>query len=258
MACAVGGCAGCTVKVMTPDGPAMKRVCVDGPVFDSTRGLRLRAGGVSGRGHYFAALHHHADLAHRVDVHGRIALHRHQVGQQTRADRATLSSMWKARALTEVAAASTSSAGMPYSCMSSSSRALSPCANTPTSPPAQMMTLAARAAAKPCVPAPGLAAAAACRPSPVARDRIAGRERRAQHDAACRAWRGRSRACRHSRARWCRRRPRWRGACLRPCWRAPRPCARHHARPRSPRAVRPRRMSGGSPRPAASDSRRTA
>ena len=35
MACAVGGCAGCTVKVQTPDGPAMKRVCVDGPVFDS-------------------------------------------------------------------------------------------------------------------------------------------------------------------------------------------------------------------------------
>jgi dihydroorotate dehydrogenase electron transfer subunit len=35
MACAVGGCAGCTVKVNTPEGPAMKRVCVDGPVFDS-------------------------------------------------------------------------------------------------------------------------------------------------------------------------------------------------------------------------------
>jgi dihydroorotate dehydrogenase electron transfer subunit len=35
MACAVGGCAGCTVKVQTPDGPAMKRVCVDGPVFDA-------------------------------------------------------------------------------------------------------------------------------------------------------------------------------------------------------------------------------
>jgi dihydroorotate dehydrogenase electron transfer subunit len=35
MACAVGGCAGCTVKVMTPDGAAMKRVCVDGPVFDA-------------------------------------------------------------------------------------------------------------------------------------------------------------------------------------------------------------------------------
>jgi len=34
MACAVGGCAGCTVKVKTPSGPAMKRVCVDGPVFD--------------------------------------------------------------------------------------------------------------------------------------------------------------------------------------------------------------------------------
>jgi dihydroorotate dehydrogenase electron transfer subunit len=35
MACAVGGCAGCAVKVMTPNGPAMKRVCVDGPVFDA-------------------------------------------------------------------------------------------------------------------------------------------------------------------------------------------------------------------------------
>jgi dihydroorotate dehydrogenase electron transfer subunit len=35
MACAVGGCAGCTVLVQTEDGPAMKRVCVDGPVFDA-------------------------------------------------------------------------------------------------------------------------------------------------------------------------------------------------------------------------------
>lgn len=34
MACGVGGCAGCTVEVQTPDGPAMKRVCVDGPVFN--------------------------------------------------------------------------------------------------------------------------------------------------------------------------------------------------------------------------------
>ena len=33
MACAVGGCAGCTVAVRTPAGVAMKRVCVDGPVF---------------------------------------------------------------------------------------------------------------------------------------------------------------------------------------------------------------------------------
>ena len=33
MACAVGGCAGCTVAVRTADGVAMKRVCVDGPVF---------------------------------------------------------------------------------------------------------------------------------------------------------------------------------------------------------------------------------
>lgn len=33
MACAVGGCAGCTVPVYGPEGTAMKRVCVDGPVF---------------------------------------------------------------------------------------------------------------------------------------------------------------------------------------------------------------------------------
>ena len=37
MACAVGGCAGCTVRINTADGPAMKRVCVDGPVFDATQ-----------------------------------------------------------------------------------------------------------------------------------------------------------------------------------------------------------------------------
>ena len=36
MACAVGGCAGCVVRLDTADGPAMKRVCVDGPVFDAT------------------------------------------------------------------------------------------------------------------------------------------------------------------------------------------------------------------------------
>ena len=35
MACAVGGCAGCAVKINTPAGEAMKRVCVDGPVFDA-------------------------------------------------------------------------------------------------------------------------------------------------------------------------------------------------------------------------------
>ena len=35
MACAVGGCAGCAVAINTADGPAMKRVCVDGPVFDA-------------------------------------------------------------------------------------------------------------------------------------------------------------------------------------------------------------------------------
>lgn len=35
MACAVGGCAACAVRIETEDGPAMKRVCVDGPVFDA-------------------------------------------------------------------------------------------------------------------------------------------------------------------------------------------------------------------------------
>ncbi len=36
MACAVGGCAGCAVPVLQGDGSlAMKRVCVDGPVFDA-------------------------------------------------------------------------------------------------------------------------------------------------------------------------------------------------------------------------------
>ncbi len=35
MACAVGGCAGCTVLVTTDAGEAMKRVCVDGPVFEA-------------------------------------------------------------------------------------------------------------------------------------------------------------------------------------------------------------------------------
>ena len=35
MACGVGGCAGCVVQVETAEGPAMKRVCVDGPVFEA-------------------------------------------------------------------------------------------------------------------------------------------------------------------------------------------------------------------------------
>ena len=34
MACAVGGCAGCVVEVTSGSDSAMKRVCVDGPVFD--------------------------------------------------------------------------------------------------------------------------------------------------------------------------------------------------------------------------------
>lgn len=36
MACAVGGCAGCTIEIRTEEGPAMKRVCVDGPVFEAS------------------------------------------------------------------------------------------------------------------------------------------------------------------------------------------------------------------------------
>jgi dihydroorotate dehydrogenase electron transfer subunit len=43
MACAVGGCAGCVVEIITPDGPAMKRVCVDGPVFTAESVAAFRA-----------------------------------------------------------------------------------------------------------------------------------------------------------------------------------------------------------------------
>ena len=35
MACGVGGCAGCIVPLHKPEGVVMKRVCVDGPVFDA-------------------------------------------------------------------------------------------------------------------------------------------------------------------------------------------------------------------------------
>ena len=35
MACALGGCAGCVVPVMEQERVAMKRVCVDGPVFNA-------------------------------------------------------------------------------------------------------------------------------------------------------------------------------------------------------------------------------
>jgi dihydroorotate dehydrogenase electron transfer subunit len=35
MACGVGGCAGCVVEVQSDRGTTMKRVCVDGPVFDA-------------------------------------------------------------------------------------------------------------------------------------------------------------------------------------------------------------------------------
>ena len=36
MACATGGCAGCTILINTEHGPAMRRACVDGPVFESS------------------------------------------------------------------------------------------------------------------------------------------------------------------------------------------------------------------------------
>lgn len=47
MACAVGGCAGCNVLVQTPEGPAMKRVCVDGPVFDAATVFTQEAAGTA-------------------------------------------------------------------------------------------------------------------------------------------------------------------------------------------------------------------
>lgn len=42
MACAVGGCAGCVVETVTTQGSAMKRVCVDGPVFDALQVASLK------------------------------------------------------------------------------------------------------------------------------------------------------------------------------------------------------------------------
>ncbi|HEX7081757.1 MAG TPA: dihydroorotate dehydrogenase electron transfer subunit [Gammaproteobacteria bacterium] len=45
MACGVGGCAGCTVLVQTAAGPAMKRVCVDGPVFEAREVFPAAFGG---------------------------------------------------------------------------------------------------------------------------------------------------------------------------------------------------------------------
>ncbi len=36
MACGVGACAGCAVKINTAEGEVMKRVCVDGPVFEAS------------------------------------------------------------------------------------------------------------------------------------------------------------------------------------------------------------------------------
>ena len=41
MACGVGGCAGCTIKIKTKNGYEMKRVCVDGPVSVSYTHLTL-------------------------------------------------------------------------------------------------------------------------------------------------------------------------------------------------------------------------
>ena len=45
MACGVGGCAGCALPVRTAAGAAMRRVCVDGPVFDAREVFFDEAGG---------------------------------------------------------------------------------------------------------------------------------------------------------------------------------------------------------------------
>ena len=42
MACAVGGCAGCTVLIKTENGNEMKRVCVDGPVFEAKNVIQFQ------------------------------------------------------------------------------------------------------------------------------------------------------------------------------------------------------------------------
>jgi len=43
MACAVGGCAGCTVEIEEQGRRSMRRVCVDGPVFDAATVVPLAA-----------------------------------------------------------------------------------------------------------------------------------------------------------------------------------------------------------------------
>ena len=42
MACAIGGCAGCTVLIKTENGNEMKRVCVDGPVFEAKNVIQFQ------------------------------------------------------------------------------------------------------------------------------------------------------------------------------------------------------------------------
>jgi dihydroorotate dehydrogenase electron transfer subunit len=44
MACAIGGCAGCAIPIHAENGIAMKRVCVDGPVFDANTVFPVAAG----------------------------------------------------------------------------------------------------------------------------------------------------------------------------------------------------------------------
>ena len=63
MACAVGGCAGCAVLVRTDDGPAMQKVCVDGPVFEAD--AHLDATPRSGRTLREGAVHRVSDAARK-------------------------------------------------------------------------------------------------------------------------------------------------------------------------------------------------
>ena len=200
----------------------MKRVCVDGPVFDSRAVFswllaRARASPT--------ALHHQFHPAQDTDVRGRIALHGHEVSQQPGTNRADLCRRCgSALAFTDVAAASTSSAGMPSSCMSSISRTFSPCANTPNvTARAQDHFGGACGCEALCAPARGPRAVVAGRSSR-GNARIASPAASVGHSTTprFRHLAENVRPCHRSRARWCPRPQRWRGACPPPCWRAPR------------------------------------
>ena len=115
------------------------------------------------------------------------------------------SSRWNMSALPEVAIRAASAGVTPAATISSSSRTLSPCGNTPTSPPKHIVTPAVERRLERWRASPGSRAGSgllALLPAGVLRGGVAGGERRAQRHAASRPSASTPRACRRRRARW--------------------------------------------------------